>query len=201
VIQGATVQEIGFGPFTVSFGKPNSGNASGNNNGSQPSGNGSGNNAGNGTGNGAGNGTGGSGNGSGDGSGTGSNPVSGDATISGNWSGTRGSVVVAVTQVDVQQGHLRLHIKVTNNGSDAIDLPLFGYCNATDDKDTTYNADPQASSMPEFNAPANGFVTGIIELSPTVTAGATTLKLNFTQIFGFGSPGGGVSVSGIPIPH
>jgi hypothetical protein len=197
VVQGATVQQIGFGPFSVSFGRSDTGNGSangsgsGNNPGSQPSGSGSASTPGGG-------GSDGSGSGSGNGSGT---QVAGDASVTGPWKATRVSLTIVVSQVDRQSGHLRLHVEMTNTGDGEIDLPLFGNCVATDDKGTTYNADPNASSTPVFTVAGQNTVTGIIEFTPTVTAGATTLKLTFNTIFGFGSPGGSISVTGIALPQ
>jgi hypothetical protein len=192
VIQGATVQQIGFGPLSVSFAKPDSGgNANpppGGNTGNTNTGN---NNTGN---------TNTTGDGSTGGSNVG-NQTSGDLTVKGSWTGTHVSLTMQVTEVDLQDGHIRLHVKVTNDGEDTVNLPLFGYFTATDDKDTTYSADTGTSSTAVFDVPAGGFATGIIQLTPRATAGATTLKISFTTIFGLRAPSGGISVSGIPIPH
>lgn len=175
VIQGATVQQIGFGPFSVSFAKKDAGPQP-----TTPP----------------------------HGSRTVPNPTSGlstppqptNASTTGTWTATRVTVVVTVSQVDVEGGHVRLHTKVTNNADESIELPLFGYFTASDNTGRTYTANQENSDW-AMTCPGSGFLTGVIELNSTISPEATMLSISFTEIFGFGAPQGGVTVTGIPVPQ
>lgn len=187
IVQGATVQQIGFGPLSVSFGKTDANTAGGGTN----TGNTGNTNPGSGT-NGAGN-TGNNGSGN-----TGSTGASADATVSGNWSGSHGDLTLTVTQVDVTSGELKVHVSAQNSGSDSIALPLYGNCTALDDKGTTYQADAFGSNW-ATNVPGNGTLTGTITFTQHVTSGASSFSLSFANIFVLG--GGSITVDGIPVPH
>jgi hypothetical protein len=129
----------------------------------------------------------------------GAQPVQ-NPSITGAWSNSLGHVTVLVNRVEVRQGSVGLYVKVTNTGNSEVDLPLFGYFNATDNLENTYNEDDR-NSTPVFTVGGGSFVTGLIVLTPRVASGATTLKINFTTIFGLDAPRGSLSVSNIPIPH
>jgi hypothetical protein len=185
VIVGASAHWISFGSSSSDTSAGNStDNGSGTNNGAGGSNNAAGANAG-----------GNSGANTGGGAQPAQNPI-----ITGAWSGTLGQVTVLVNKVEVRQGYVGLYVKVTNNGNSETDLPLFGYFNATDNLENTYNFDINNSTR-VFMVGGGSFVTGLIVLTPQAPAGATTLKITFTTIFGLDAPRGSLSVSNIPIPH
>jgi hypothetical protein len=105
-----------------------------------------------------------------------------------------------VNRVEVRQGYVGVYLKVTNNSNSEIDLPVFGYFNATDNLENTYNADLNNSTH-VFQVGGGSFVTGLIVLAPQAARGATTLTITFTTLFGLNAPRGSLSVSNIPIPH
>jgi hypothetical protein len=187
IVQGATVQEIGFGPLTVSFGHKADSSSAGNTGsgtnpstntlpiGQPPAGNGSGNN--------------GSGN---------DQPATSDTSVTVNRSVTRGDTMLQVSQVDIQDGHLLIHAKVTNNSNESISLPLYGYFVANDDKGGTYTADPFSSQW-AAQVPAGGSITGTIQLKERVNPSATRLTISFTTIFGLGASGDGITLRDIPL--
>jgi hypothetical protein len=105
-----------------------------------------------------------------------------------------------VTQVDNQGGHIRLHAKATNNSDAAMNLPLFGYFNASDNTGVTYQASIANSEWPA-SVGANGSVTGTIELQNTIPTSAANLAITFTVVFGQFAPQGGITVQGIKVPH
>lgn len=174
-IQGLTVQQIGFGPFSVSFTNKNDGGGSHPGDGTNPDQ-------------------------SRPSDGTGNQTHPSDASTSGTWSQTRANLTVTVTQVDVQGGYIQLHTKVDNAGDQPLTLPLFGDFTASDNAGHTFTADPFASQWSD-TAPAHGTLSGIIRLQQSVTSAATSLSISFTTVFGQDAPSGGITVHDIPVPH
>lgn len=131
--------------------------------------------------------------------------TSGSTQLTGDWEGQTSALTLAVTQVDNDNGTLTLHANVTNGSSDSITLPVYGYLVASDNLGTTYQGDPEASNwgtQGTLNVPSNSTESGTIQLSPLAPAGATSLKVTFTSIFGsLQYVGASLSVSGVPVPH
>ncbi len=173
IIQGATVHKIGFGPLSIEFDKSQPGGSGGGNPGSSidfPAG-----------------------------IFGGSRDFSRAKGVTGSWKQRQGELTVEVTQVDNQDGFLRLHAKVTNGSPAAMVLPLFGRFTAVDNADQTHDPDVRSSAWHD-SVPANGFVTGTINLTDKVIDSATKLKISFTVVFGQFAPSG-ITVQDIPVPH
>lgn len=120
-------------------------------------------------------------------------------TITGNWSGQSGQLTLVITEVDLQGGILKLHIKAINNSAAAMNLPLFGSFVATDNIGETYSSEVFNSDW-AGNVPANGTITGIVFLNGVPSASARALNVSFTEVFGEYAPSSGITVYGIPIP-
>lgn len=120
--------------------------------------------------------------------------------ITGDWRQQSGQLTLAISEVDNQGSTLQLHMKAINGSAAEMDLPLYGYFVATDDNGKTYTSEIDNSSW-ATTVPANGFITGIVVLSGAPSASAKTLAVSFTTVFGQYAPGGGITVSGIPIPQ
>jgi hypothetical protein len=177
IIQGATVHKIGFGPISVEFGKDEPGGTGGGNPWSSinfPT----------------------------DifgGVFGGSQDFSKAKRVTGSWKQQKSTLTVEVTQVENQDGFLRLHLKVTNGSADKMSLKIFGDSFiAVDNEGQTHGAG--FSSWPDF-VPANGLVTGTINLVDKVSDSATTLNISFSIILGEFAPEGGITVRGVPVPH
>jgi hypothetical protein len=176
IIQSATVHRIGIGPLSVEFDKAGPGGSGGGNSG--PSINfpmdvlggvfG------------------------------GSRDFSTAKSVTGSWKQRQGELTVEVTQVDNQDGFLRLHAKVTNGSAAMISFHLFGGSFTAVDN-TGQAHEPWFSAWPE-SVSANELVTGTIDLFDKVADSATKLNISFSMISGSFAPDE-ITVRGIPIPH
>jgi hypothetical protein len=126
-------------------------------------------------------------------------PIHSVNSVKGHWEQQNGGLDLVVTQVDVQGGHVSLHVKATNNSDAAMSLPLFGYFSAIDDADKTYAASPFDSDW-TITIPSHGAITGVIKLEGTVSPTARTLTISFTVVFGESAPDGGITIRGVPLP-
>jgi hypothetical protein len=120
--------------------------------------------------------------------------------ITGDWRQQSGQLTLVISEIDNQGSALQPHMKAINGSAGEMDLPLYGYFVATDDHGKTYTSEVDNSDW-ATTVPANGFITGTVVLSGAPSASAKTLAVSFTTIFGQYAPGGGITVSGIPIPQ
>jgi hypothetical protein len=120
-------------------------------------------------------------------------------SVTGSWRQRQGALTVEVTQVENQDGFIRLHLKVTNDSADKMSLKIFGGSfSALDNVEQTHGAG--FSDWPDF-VPANGLVTGTIDLIDKVSDSATRLDISFAIILGEFAPDSGITVRGIAVPH
>ncbi|MET8648227.1 hypothetical protein [Streptomyces sp. NPDC004675] len=134
-----------------------------------------------------------------DGGGPSVTPAS-NKTRKGSWPGKRGDLTVTVTQVDNEAGHIRLHIRVDNGYSEAVQLTSAGYFVANDDAGNSYDGDYFHSKW-SGQVPAGGHMGGVIELKGFVEPEARSLSISFTQIFGSLDAPDSITVYNIPIPR
>jgi len=119
--------------------------------------------------------------------------------VTGSWKRRQGALTLEVTQVENQDGFVRLHLKATNGSADAMSLKLFGDSfTAVDDTEQTHTAG--FSKWPDF-VPANGLATGTIDLIDKVADSATKMDISFAIIIGSFDAPNGIRVQGIPIPR
>lgn len=123
----------------------------------------------------------------------------GSEVVEGSWTGSRGDVLVEVTQVESQNGHLRILASVTNGTGDAITIPLFGNATAVDESGRSYAAAPFDSDWPQTVA-SGQTVNGMIEFEGRYQPGGGTLDLNFAILHGFDAPSGSLTVADIARP-
>lgn len=120
-------------------------------------------------------------------------------SITGSWKQRQGPLTLEVTQVENQDGFVRLHLKATNGSADAMSLKLFGDSfTAVDNAEQTHTAG--FSKWPDF-VPANGLVTGTVDLIDKVADSATKMDVSFAIITGSFDAPNGIGVRGIPIPR
>jgi hypothetical protein len=121
-------------------------------------------------------------------------------STTGTWSQQAGSLILTITQVDIQDGVLQLHMKAVNNSAAEMDLPLYGYFVAIDNSGASYQADSFAAGW-NTSVPANESITGTINLIGLPPASAQPLSVSFTTVFGQYAPNQGITIKNIPIPH
>jgi hypothetical protein len=177
VIQGATVHKIGIGPLSVEFDKTKSDGSSNDNSNSfidfptKILGGILG----------------------------GSRDFSRAKSIAGSWKQREGKLTMEITRVENQDGFLRVHVNVINNGATSLVLPLYGGSfTATDNMHKAH--DPGLSAWHE-SIPPNEIVTSTIDLSDKVDDLTTRLDISFSIILGDFAYSDGIAVRGIPIPH
>ena len=123
----------------------------------------------------------------------------GTRTIDGNWSQQSGQLTLVISEVNLQGGILKLHMKAINASAAEMDLPLYGYFVTNDNNGQTYTSDVFNSDW-AATVPANNSITGVVVLMGAPSASARTLNVSFTTVFGQYAPNGGITVSNIPIP-
>jgi hypothetical protein len=95
---------------------------------------------------------------------------------------------------------LRFYLSANNQTGDAITLPLFSNFLAIDSNGQSYAADQQLSNWPR-TFPAGELVTGSIDLKDPVPEGVSSLKINFSTIFGaLEMVGKSITVTDISVP-
>jgi hypothetical protein len=179
IIQGATVHKIGIGPLSVEFDRSGSGRSDDGDTGphiSFPT----------------------------DilrGILGGSQDFSKAKSITGSWRQRQGGLTVEVTQVDNQDGFVRLHVKVINDDAESLTLPLYGgQFSAVDNVNKTHDA---GFSEWHETVPAHALTTNTVDLGDKVDASATRLDIAFPTIIGSVNFAydSGISIRHIPIPH
>jgi hypothetical protein len=118
--------------------------------------------------------------------------------VTGKWSQENGQLILTITEVDLNDGLLLLHMKVVNNSAAAMELPLYGYFVVTDNTGKTYAGSDGTWTT---SVPSGGFVTGIVTLNPAPPAAARRLDVSFTTVFGQYAPPGGITIHAVPVPH
>jgi eukaryotic-like serine/threonine-protein kinase len=126
--------------------------------------------------------------------------------ITGHWSQQSGPLTLIVTSVERRDATLQLRLKAVNSGSAAIELPLEGNFDATDNTGQTYSADVFSSNWgaeESGTVPPNQFITGTVNLSQAPPARATRLSVSFAtvSILAPAGPPSGITISGVPIPR
>jgi hypothetical protein len=115
-----------------------------------------------------------------------------ESAAGGPWSsGDVAGVELVVDGVDLQndQGTSTIHVTAKNNTKQAVRLFIFGKLVVSDDANTTYEADPFASSWPQNGMiPACDVVSGAILLEAPIDPAASTIRMVFTDVaLGWGS--------------
>jgi hypothetical protein len=126
-------------------------------------------------------------------------------TTSGPWVGQTGRLEISVEQVEAisrvgDRKILRFYLSVDNRTGDAITLPLFSNFLAIDSSGQSYTADHELRNWPR-TFPAGERVTGSIDLKDPVPEGVSSLKINFSTIFGaLEMVGKSITVTDISVP-
>ena len=116
------------------------------------------------------------------------------------WSATEGGLTLTVDRVEGQGGgRFRIWMTATNNGSDKLTLPLFGYFKAVDNLGNEYKADPFSSTFPRDLSPGQT-LSGYANMETPLNANASVMKVAFTTVFGSFAVDS-IMVDGIPVPN
>ncbi len=95
---------------------------------------------------------------------------------------TEGPLTVTVTGVRVNDEVTMVDLTAKNTGQDALNLPVFGYCQLTI-PGKTLQPDPAASNW-EGTVPAGDELNGTIVFDGPLEAGRINVTIHFTKVFG-----------------
>lgn len=107
--------------------------------------------------------------------------------------------MLTVTQVDDQDGHLRVHMKATNDTDAVVRLPLAGYFRANDDTGRTCRPEPCDSDWNGVVRPGQS-ISGRVALVERRKLPANRLAVSFTSLGSQAAPDGDLTVHGILLP-
>jgi hypothetical protein len=100
----------------------------------------------------------------------------------------RGALSLAVEHVWQTPHFTRVALAVRNDGSQTVDLPVFGYCVLSSKNGTTLAADAFRSQW-STTVPPGSFQRGVVTFVGHLPSSATKASLSFTQVFGPGGRG------------